>query len=101
VPLELPNTVSINRPCGVVVSHQGSPSDLNWEMDGTAEAQPFKPEITPEGLSMRVDLPALIDAVYVSPTAPDWFTKVVEAMTLKCGFQFPVRQSALAAAPLF
>jgi hypothetical protein len=50
---------------------------------------------------MTVDLSALVERVYVSPTAPSWFNNLVAAMTKRCGYDFPVNQSALAAAPLF
>ena len=71
------------------------------EMDGTPEAQPYKANIGAGGLAIEVDLSALIERVYVSPTASPWFAKVVEAMTAKCGFTFPVTPSSLADAPLF
>lgn len=70
-------------------------------MDGDPEAQPYKSKIEPAGLLIKVDLPSLIEQVYISPTAAPWFAKVVEDMTDKCGLSFPVRQSALSTAPLY
>jgi hypothetical protein len=70
-------------------------------MDGTPEAQPYKAQIEPSGLAVEVDLPALIERVYVSPTAAPWFGNLVKAMTTRCGYAFPVSQSALAAEPLY
>jgi hypothetical protein len=70
-------------------------------MDGREEAQPYKAQMTEAGLAISVDLPSLIDAVYVSPAAVTWFVDVVNSMTLKCGFEFSVHQSALAAGPVF
>jgi hypothetical protein len=72
-----------------------------WELLGTPDAQPFKARIEANGLAIDVDLPALIERVYVSPTAPFWFANLVVAMTGKCGFAFPVTQSALAETPLY
>jgi len=56
---------------------------------------------TINGLAVEIDLPAMIDRVYISPAAPSWFAKLVEAQTAKNGFGFPVSQSELAAAPLY
>lgn len=82
-------------------AHERELRAIFWEMENSAEANPYKALITPVGLPMHVDLPELIDTVFVSPTAAPWFANVVNAMTVRCGFQFSVRQSALAAAPLF
>jgi hypothetical protein len=82
-------------------THERELRAIFWEMDGTPEAEPFKSQIEPSGLAIEVDLPALIEHVYVSPTAAPWFANLVAAMTAKCGFAFPVSQSTLAAAPLY
>lgn len=82
-------------------AHERELRAIFWEMIGTADAQPYKARIEPSGLAIEVDLSALIERVYVSPTAAPWFANLVEAMTTKCGFAFPVSQSALAAAPLY
>jgi len=72
-----------------------------WERDGSPEAQPYKAKIESSGLLLEVELPSLIEQVYVSPIAAPWFAKLVEDMTAKCGFSFPVRQSTLSTAPLY
>jgi hypothetical protein len=82
-------------------AHERELRAIFWEMDGTTEAQPLKAWIEPSGLAIQVDLPALVEQVYVSPAAAPWFAKLVEAMTTKCGFSFPVGQSSLAATPLY
>jgi hypothetical protein len=82
-------------------AHERELRAIFWEMDGTPDAQPYKAQIEPSGLAMEVDLPALIERVYISPTAAPWFANLVQAMTVKCGFAFPVSQSVLAAAPLY
>jgi hypothetical protein len=71
------------------------------ELLGTPEAQPYKANIGPGGLAIEVDLPSLIERVYVSPAAKPWFAKLVKLMTAKYGFTFPVCQSSLADAPLW
>jgi hypothetical protein len=80
-------------------SHERELRAIFWEMAG--DAQPYKAQIEPSGLAIEVDLPALIERVYVSPTATPWFGNLVGAMTTKCGYAFPVSQSALAEAPLY
>lgn len=81
--------------------HERELRAIFWERDGTPEAQPYKTKITPNGVAIDVDLSALVERVYVSPAAAPWFANLVKAMTEKCGFTFPVIQSALAAEPLF
>jgi hypothetical protein len=58
-------------------------------------------QIESGGLAIEVDLTALVEHVYVSPSAAPWFANLVVARTKKCGFTFPVSQSSLAAAPLY
>lgn len=82
-------------------AHERELRAIFWEMDGTPEAEPLKAQIEPGGIAIAVDLPALIEAVYISPAAAPWFAKLVEAMTAKCGFNFSVGQSSLSAAPLY
>jgi hypothetical protein len=82
-------------------AHERELSAIFWEVDGTPEAQPYKPQVEASGLAMQVDLSALIERVYVSPAAAPWFANLVDAMTTKCEFTFPVSHSALAAAPLY
>jgi hypothetical protein len=85
----------------VSFAHERELRAIFWEIDGTPEAQPYKARIEEAGLAISVDLPALIEQVYVSPTAAPWFAKIVDAMTIKCGFAFQVSQSSLAASPLY
>jgi hypothetical protein len=46
-------------------AHERELRAIFWEMDGTPEAQRFKPQIESGGLAIEVDLPALIEHVYV------------------------------------
>jgi hypothetical protein len=70
------------------------------ERDETAEAQNYKPKIEPAGLWISVDLPAVIEKVYISPTAEEWHATVIREVTAKYELQVPVRQSALAESAL-
>jgi hypothetical protein len=82
-------------------AHERELRAIFWEMHGTPEAELLKAQIEPGGIAIAVDLPTLIEAVYISPAAAPWFAELVEAMTAKCGFDFPVGQSSLSAAPLY
>jgi hypothetical protein len=82
-------------------AHERELRAIFWEPDGSPEAQPYKKQIVPSGLTIEVDLPALIERVYVSPSAAPWLADLVSAMTTKCGYAFQVNQSALAATPLY
>jgi hypothetical protein len=81
--------------------HERELRAIFWESDGSAEAQPYKAQIEPTGLAIKVSLPTLVENIYVSPTAPHWFGRLVAAVTAKYGFTFSVKQSNLAATPLF
>ena len=57
-------------------------------------------ESTP-GLAVPCDVSMLIQLVVVSPKAPGWFLSLVQDLTVKYGFQLPVRKSRLAEQPFF
>jgi len=54
----------------------------------------------PPVIPIRVNLEALVQAVYVAPNAPEWVGNVVESVTARYGYQFPVRQSDLGIDPI-
>jgi hypothetical protein len=82
-------------------AHERELRAVFWHRAKSPDTQPYNAKVEPSGLAMEVDLSALIERVYVSPTAAPWFAKLVEAMTAKCGFEFPVSQSVLAESPLY
>lgn len=51
------------------------------------------------GLNAECDLGKLVESVYVSPLSPSWYSDLVQSVTAKFGFSFPVRQSDILAAP--
>jgi hypothetical protein len=54
------------------------------------------------GVHIPIDLDALIEKIYVSPTAEDWFYDLVKSVSLKYGIEKEVLQSSLAdKSPLF
>jgi hypothetical protein len=82
-------------------SHERELRAIFWELSGEPGAAAYKPQIEAGGLAVKVNLSALVERVRVSPTAPSWFSDLVRAMTKRCGYDFPVNQSALAETPLF
>jgi hypothetical protein len=52
------------------------------------------------GCRVRVSLDALIEGIYVAPTAPTWFRRVVQAVTSKYDLAHKTARSSLDAAPL-
>jgi hypothetical protein len=72
-----------------------------WDMDGSPDAQTYKPTIEDAGLWIPVDLPSLIERVYVNPTAEPWLATVIREVTAKYNLQVPVCQSSLSESPLY
>jgi hypothetical protein len=70
---------------------------------------PFKPgeskadwiETIDRGCHIAVELPLLVERVFVAPASPAWFTRVVKSTVQRFGFDFPVLQSRLDESPVF
>ena len=60
-----------------------------------------EPDLPPLFLREHVDLDRLVEAVYVSPDAPDWVARVVREVTGKYMPCLDVRHSDLAADPVY
>jgi hypothetical protein len=54
-------------------AHERELRAVFWQLHGVPEAQAYKSKIEPGGLPIAVDLAALVDHIYVSPTAAPWF----------------------------
>lgn len=67
--------------------------DIGWSERALTE--------NPQGIYMPCDLPALVDEVFVSPSAPEWYADAVSASLVKFGYNFPVRKSSLASPAIF
>jgi hypothetical protein len=67
------------------------------EKDGRWSGEAFKGN----GVSIKVDLPQLIEAIYVSPTAEDWFKRLVEQVSRRFNLTCDIRRSSLAERPLW
>jgi len=58
-------------------------------------------ELFDVGVYVPVDLDALIESVFVSPTAPTWFGELVRCVTRKYGLEKEVMQSQLGQDPVY
>lgn len=64
-------------------------------------AYPYSLSINlPPGKPIHISLNTLIEKVYVSPTAPNWFYEVVAKVSAKYRIKAPVQSSSLAARPI-
>jgi hypothetical protein len=54
-----------------------------------------------EGRGVSVQLPDIIERVYIAPTSPAWFQEIVRSVTAKYKLDAPVEQSALDRLPEF
>jgi hypothetical protein len=53
------------------------------------------------GLLIPVHLDALVEAIYVAPSAPTWFAELTEDLVHHLGLTAPVRQSDMLRSPLY
>jgi hypothetical protein len=56
---------------------------------------------SPPGRAVAVDLDCLVDAIHVSPIAPQWFRDLVTPVCARYGLEKPVVRSALSARPVY
>jgi hypothetical protein len=71
------------------------------ETDEQNVAVRTEPDVPPLFLREPVDLDRLVEAVYVSPDAPDWVARVVGEVTGKYMPGLGIRHSDLAADPVY
>lgn len=57
--------------------------------------EPFSEEFLNSPCNVSVDLPNLVENIYVAPNAPKWCADLVAAVVKRYGFDFPVIQSNL------
>ena len=55
----------------------------------------------PVGLNITVPISDLIDAIYISPMAPQWFVEIVKDVSEKYGLAKPILQSQMSAKPFY
>jgi len=74
---------------------------LDGKMLDTATGN-WKPEVTFEpGRDIAVDVDILVEEIYVAPTSPQWFHKLIEATLKTYGLERTVKQSSLAEDPVW
>jgi len=55
----------------------------------------------PVGLNITIPISDLIDAIYISPMAPQWFVEIVKDVSEKYGLSKPILQSQMTAKPFY
>ncbi len=58
-------------------------------------------KIFSHGTYIEVNLDVLIEAIYISPTAKDWFKELIESVVKKYNFNFKINKSNLLNDPVF
>jgi hypothetical protein len=53
------------------------------------------------GLYVAIDIPTLIERIYVTPTAPTWVRELIGSLVKRFGYTIPVVQSSLADAAFY
>jgi hypothetical protein len=79
--------------------HERELRALIADMQGAFSSPPSEPPC--DGVWRSIDLEALIDSVYVAPTAPGWFKDTVQATMKQFGLHLPLVRSALDESPLW
>jgi hypothetical protein len=55
----------------------------------------FSQQTIDNGVLIQVDVPLLVQSVYVAPNAPSWLTSLVRSVVKTYGFDFPLIASPL------
>jgi hypothetical protein len=71
--------------------HTEDSPHLNWTME----------PINVPGIAIKVDIPRLIERIYVAPTSPDWFKSLVAALLMRYGLNVDVVHSSLDDEPVW
>jgi hypothetical protein len=70
--------------------------EINWTLvEKEAEAVPYK-----AGMYVPIALETLLDEVYVSPTAPDWFLDIVQRVCKQFKLSITPKRSDILSAPI-
>jgi hypothetical protein len=51
--------------------------------------------VNPPDHYVSCDIPTLVDRVFVSPTAPQWYAEAVSEVVAKFGLEFPISKSSI------
>lgn len=72
-----------------------------WKCPDPAKGETDEVLNSRSGIEIKVAIDYVIENLYISPTAPDWFTNLVVSVTRKYGYEFEVNQSILAKSPVY
>lgn len=105
--IELGNKASVDRVKYVDYSERFvSPNDIYWTKRLSFEYEKEVRAIVYDyekknckGLEVKVDLSNLIDEIYISPYAPDWFQDLVDDIIIKYGYTFKTKMSHMTEEP--
>ncbi|MFA5922238.1 MAG: hypothetical protein WC856_13260 [Methylococcaceae bacterium] len=61
----------------------------------------FDQETIIHGIKIKVDIEKLIEKIYIAPSAPDWFSGLVNAVVQHYGYNFNVVHSKMNERPIF
>lgn len=81
--------------------HEQEVRAVLWDTDSWTAHHENLDHQPPESHSVPVELPSLVDAIYVSPTATKWFVDLVSASAKRYGLPGVVRQSDLNRSPFY
>ena len=79
----------------VLIKADGSPGDANnWARAKSVNKYPDR-----LGYNIQVNVPSLVETICISPTSRPWFSRLVQSMVEKLGFNLEVRQSDVGEPP--
>ena len=82
--------------------HEREVRAIAWEvLSAERGGDEIRRNATPTGLPISINLEALVEFVYVHPSAPPWFGEIVTELVRQQNLKFEVRQSLLGATPLW
>ncbi len=73
----------------------------SFEYENEVRAITVKPGLKKKGIYVSVDLDKLIDDIYISPYAPEWFVDVVKSVSDKYNIKSNISYSQMKAEPFY
>lgn len=81
--------------------HEREVRALIWKPPTNQTGIDFTTETIDHGIYVDINLEELLEGVYICPTAPTWFQKLVENVTARYEYRFNVHQSRLNEEPVY
>jgi hypothetical protein len=83
-------------------AHEREVRAVAWSgLSGDLGGDTVRENMTKDGLPIPVDLQALIERIYVSPTSALWFRQIVERLLEPESLKISIMQSSLASTPIY